>query len=655
MLKRANRLSFTLILFLLTWLVPAGWAHAANEVFLSTDTAESEATYVIRFESGVKGNIDKIRITLPAGSNAANAALGRLFIGDKGFEGDDDHKKDIQLSLDGPDTLVIDLKDGRSVKAGTEIRVELFNLNNPVAGNHAIDVKTLRKNNSILEVIPAIVYSTFAGGGTGDITSVNTPAGSGLTGGAASGDVTLSLQSCPAGQVLKSLGASWGCAADNDTNSGGTITGVTAGTGLAGGGTTGNVTLNNTGVLSVTPGPGISITGTDGNFTITNTGDTNTDDDITSLVPGDGISITGSGNSRTIDVNTAQIQRRVTGTCAAGNAIRVVNQDGTVTCESVGSGGGGGGVTAVTASAPLVSTGGATPNISLPNVIIGATNTAIGVDALPGNTGSFNTASGVEALVNNTSGYVNTASGYEALYSNTDGYYNTASGVAALVSNTTGFNNTASGVLALQSNITGDSNTAIGTFADVASGGLTNATAIGANAIVNASNKIRLGDGTVTLVETAGDLRVGAGGTLGCVQDGDGSVIAGSCPSDARFKTNISPFASLLDRLVQLQPVHFYWKSEEYPERQFGSQRSFGLIAQEAEKLLPELVTEDSRGYKAVRYNLLPMMMLQAMIEQQDQVKELKTENADLKARLERLEGLVKERPYLAASTEAVQ
>ena len=60
------------------------------------------------------------------------------------------------------------------------------------------------------------------------------------------------------------------------------------------------------------------------------------------------------------------------------------------------------------------------------------------------------------------------------------------------------------------------------------------------------------------------------------------------------------------------------------------------------------LVTEDARGYKAVRYNVLPLMTLQAIKEQQDQVSEqreeietLKTENADLKARLERLEQLV--------------
>ena len=124
---KPSRFSFLVsFVCILAWLAPASPAIAANEVFLSTDTAESEVTYVIQFESGVKGNIDKIRITLPPGTEAANAALGRLFIGDKGFEGDDEHKKDVQLSLDGPDTLVIDLKDDRSVKVGTKILVELY-------------------------------------------------------------------------------------------------------------------------------------------------------------------------------------------------------------------------------------------------------------------------------------------------------------------------------------------------------------------------------------------------------------------------------------------------------------------------------------------------------------------------------------------------
>ena len=88
-----------------------------------------------------------------------------------------------------------------------------------------------------------------------------------------------------------------------------------------------------------------------------------------------------------------------------------------------------------------------------------------------------------------------------ALQNNTTGSSNTATGSAALFSNTTGTFNTASGVNALQSNTTGSGNTAIGYFADVSTGNLTNATAIGFQATVNASNKIRLGNTQVTVIE----------------------------------------------------------------------------------------------------------------------------------------------------------
>src|SRR5262245_48540395 len=71
----------------------------------------------------------------------------------------------------------------------------------------------------------------------------------------------------------------------------------------------------------------------------------------------------------------------------------------------------------------------------------------------------------------------------------------------ALRLNQTGNGNTAAGVFALDSNVTGNNNTAIGFSADVGNPALTNATAIGANAVVNASNMIRLGDAAVTVVE----------------------------------------------------------------------------------------------------------------------------------------------------------
>jgi len=132
----------------------------------------------------------------------------------------------------------------------------------------------------------------------------------------------------------------------------------------------------------------------------------------------------------------------------------------------------------------------------------GAFNTASGASALFSNTkGGSNTASGVNALIFNTTGIRNTASGVNALVNNTIGEGNTASGASALLSNTIGFRNTASGINALVNNTNGSSNTAVGSGADVSVGDLNNATAIGALALVNASNKIRLGNSAVTVIE----------------------------------------------------------------------------------------------------------------------------------------------------------
>ncbi len=143
----------------------------------------------------------------------------------------------------------------------------------------------------------------------------------------------------------------------------------------------------------------------------------------------------------------------------------------------------------------------------------GLFNTASGVSALRDNTtGDDNTASGASALSSNTEGDFNTASGRRALRDNTRGSDNTASGAGALFSNTTGNSNTASGRNALEFNTTGSNNTAIGYNADVALGNLTNATAFGANAVVDASNKIRLGNVSVTVVETTGEYHSTGGG-----------------------------------------------------------------------------------------------------------------------------------------------
>src|SRR5439155_20936662 len=147
------------------------------------------------------------------------------------------------------------------------------------------------------------------------------------------------------------------------------------------------------------------------------------------------------GTINAADVNTGQIQIRTPAglTCPAGQAIRQIDATGNVACEVDDVG-----VTAVSATAPLFSSGGTAPNISLPNVTIGSNNTAIGDSALFNNTGTNNTASGAVALMSNTTGSSNTASGFDALRTNTTGSNNTASGALALRS-ATGSNNIAIG------------------------------------------------------------------------------------------------------------------------------------------------------------------------------------------------------------------
>jgi hypothetical protein len=112
----------------------------------------------------------------------------------------------------------------------------------------------------------------------------------------------------------------------------------------------------------------------------------------------------------------------------------------------------------------------------------------------------------------------------------------------------------------------------------------------------------------------------------------------GSCLSDVRLKKSIQPFPAVLDNLVRLQPVSYNWRTEEYPQFRFSSGRTIGLIAQEVEKVFPDMVSTDEAGYKRVNYGELPYLMLQA-------IRELKTENDNLRERLQRLEAATMQTP----------
>lgn len=541
--------------------------------------------------------------------------------------------------------------------------------------------------------------------------------------------------------------------------------------------------------------------------------------DITAVAAGTGLSGGGTVGDVSLEVDPEVVQRRVNQACGAGEAVQSIGQDGSVVCAAVG---GTGDITAVLAGSGLLG-GGTSGEVGLAVAFggggsqalaaradhqhtNGSLNTVLGVNANPaggssntvvgafalnaGTTAVQNTAVGVGALQQTSTALNSTAVGMNALFA-ANANDNTAVGAFAMADTSTGAANTAVGRFALR-NANGSGNTAVGTNAGVSvtsgsdatllgaganlgSGGLVNATAIGARARADQSNALVLGSitgingatadarvgigttspeaalevvvsgagttphaaytrfiaapglGAVTAFRRArgtrdapaavlsgdalgalqfggydgavfgmqasiaalatedftagsrgtmlgffaganpevqglvmsvnpngrvgigtstpnerldvrGDIRIGTFGTNGCIKDANGGALIGTCSSDSRFKRDVTAFGPSLDRVARLRPVHYFWRSEEFPEKGFGQGQAYGLVAQEAEAVIPELVTVDERGYKAVDYTRLPLLAIQA-------IRELKQRNDALEQRLATLEALMASRP----------
>lgn len=157
------------------------------------------------------------------------------------------------------------------------------------------------------------------------------------------------------------------------------------------------------------------------------------------------------------------------------------------------------------------------------------------------------------------------------------------------------------------------------------------------------NHALTIPSGTGDRLVAQGNIRVGTGST-GCVKDADGTVIAGTCSSDLRFKRDVAPFGPALDRFVQLTPVHYFWRADEFADRQFGARQSWGLIAQDVAPLFPDLVTTDDDGYLAVNYSKLPLYTMQAVKELKAENDRLKAQNDALAARLDALEVAMRRR-----------
>jgi len=279
----------------------------------------------------------------------------------------------------------------------------------------------------------------------------------------------------------------------------------------------------------------------------------------------------------------------------------------------------------------------------------GSGNTATGADALTASTANYNTADGWQALKSNKSGEINVATGARALFGNTKGNNNAAHGGQALISNKIGNNNTANGTSALfqntqgnrntaagfeslKNNTTGDNNIAIGAEAGINLTVGNNNIAIGAVGTAGEANTIRIGKAgtqTRTFIQGIYGSPVSGGQQVYVTASGKLGVVA---TSSAKFKQEIKPIASASEAILDLQPVTFRYK----PELDADDVAQFGLIAEEVEKVNPDLVVRDDDGkVNGVRYEAVNAMLLNEFLKEHRKVQGLEQELAALKAAMQ--------------------
>ena len=294
-------------------------------------------------------------------------------------------------------------------------------------------------------------------------------------------------------------------------------------------------------------------------------------------------------------------------------------------------------------------------------------NTRFGVEALTSNnSGDKNTAIGFKAMHDNRSGSLNTATGFRALFSNTTGTLNTATGESALQKNINGSLNTANGAGALGNNIDGRLNVAIGTDALSLNRAGDGNIAIGVQALRNTTGdrNIAIGDGAGDNL-TTGDNNIVIGFVSGTATDANtirigrqgtqkATYIAGiagarvvfpaaqvyatiangqlgTVTSSQRFKDDIRPMEKVSEAIYALKPVTFHYKRELDPE---GTSQ-FGLVAEDVEKVNPDLVVRDEKGeIYSVRYDQVNAMLLNEFLKEHRRMEEQDKRIEELTAQL---------------------
>ncbi|MBR4215322.1 MAG: tail fiber domain-containing protein [Bacteroidales bacterium] len=175
-----------------------------------------------------------------------------------------------------------------------------------------------------------------------------------------------------------------------------------------------------------------------------------------------------------------------------------------------------------------------------------------------------------------------------------------------------------------------------------------NSMALGTNSITSAYNSLVIGKNNKSVTQglfIIGNSNSEANRTNAFSVDANGVVEAAGViksngtelTSDRRLKTNITPLEKSLDKVMKLNGVTFNWDKSNPKNANASTTLQYGFIAQEIEKVIPELVSETSDGYKTVNYVGVIPVLTQAIQEQQQEIEQLKEENKKLNDTLQEL------------------
>ena len=242
-------------------------------------------------------------------------------------------------------------------------------------------------------------------------------------------------------------------------------------------------------------------------------------------------------------------------------------------------------------------------------IVGGETNTASGMDSSVGG-GYTNTASGPQSVV--AGGYTNSALGFNSVVPG--GIYNVAMGDASFAGGTQAKARHQGAFVWADSGQTDFASTNTNQF------------------LIRATN----GVGINTNNPGAYALFVSGAAKI----TGNLVVNTTTYTSDARYKTNIVTLNDALENVLHLRGVSYDWDRNQWPEKGFSEGRQIGFIAQELEKIFPDLVQTDKDGYKSVNYTGVVPVLVEAIKAQEKRIDALQKQSAEiveLKAQLAQL------------------